>query len=58
MLSLFIAVACVVAYIVVSAQGHTLKSAPVDSGLCDSTVKSLSGYFHVDSGVNKNYFFW
>jgi len=58
MLSLFIVVACVVSYIVVSAQGHTLKSAPVDSGLCDSSVKSLSGYFHVDSGVNKNYFFW
>jgi cathepsin A (carboxypeptidase C) len=34
-----------------------LKDAPVE-GLCDSTVKSTSGYFHVDSGVDKNYFFW
>ena len=38
--------------------GHTLSDAPVTTGICDSTVKQHSGYFHVDSGVDKNYFFW
>ena len=36
---------------------HTLKSAPVE-GLCDATVKSESGYFSVESGIDKNYFYW
>jgi cathepsin A (carboxypeptidase C) len=36
---------------------HTLKDAPVE-GLCDTSVKSVSGYFNVESGVDKNYFFW
>lgn len=36
---------------------HTLKDAPV-TGLCDTTVKSFSGYFSVSEVVNKNYFFW
>lgn len=40
------------------AVGHTLSDAPVTTGICDSTVKQHSGYFHVDSGVDKNYFFW
>lgn len=35
----------------------SLKSEPVE-GLCDTTVKSQSGYYHVDSGIDKNYFYW
>lgn len=38
--------------------GYTLKDGVVEGGLCDSTVKSMSGYFHVDSGYDKNYFYW
>lgn len=35
-----------------------LKDAPV-TGLCDSTVKSMSGYYSVDKeSLDKNYFFW
>lgn len=41
----------------VSAVKHTLKDAPVE-GLCDTTVKSMSGYFSVSDKVDKNYFFW
>jgi len=37
---------------------RTLKDAPVESGLCDATVDSYSGYFNVKSGVDKNYFYW
>lgn len=34
-------------------------SEPVKSDLCDSTVKSMSGYYSVDvEKKNKNYFFW
>lgn len=36
----------------------TLRDAPVENGLCDSSVKSLSGYFNIDSEYEKNYFFW
>lgn len=36
----------------------TLKSEPVTGGLCDATVKSSSGYYHVETGVDKNYFYW
>lgn len=35
-----------------------LQDAPVEGGLCDANVKQLSGYFKLDTGVNKNYFFW
>ena len=35
----------------------SLKSEPVE-GLCDTTVKSQSGYYHVESGNDKNYFYW
>lgn len=28
------------------------------SDLCDGTVDSLSGYYEVDGGVDKNYFYW
>ncbi len=38
--------------------GHSLREQPVENGLCDATVKSYSGYFGVDSGVDKNYFYW
>lgn len=35
-----------------------LKDAPV-TGLCDSSVKSMSGYYSVDKeSLDKNYFFW
>jgi cathepsin A (carboxypeptidase C) len=34
-----------------------LRDEPVE-GLCDSSVKSYSGYFNVKSGHDKNYFFW
>lgn len=37
---------------------RTLTEAPVENGLCDNTVNSHSGYFKVDSGVDKNYFYW
>mmetsp|Transcript_57008 Transcript_57008/g.116668 ORF Transcript_57008/g.116668 Transcript_57008/m.116668 type:complete len:457 (-) Transcript_57008:10-1380(-) len=42
---------------VVLAKG-SLKSQAVEGGLCDATVKSQSGYYHVDTGVDKNYFYW
>lgn len=34
-----------------------LKDSPVE-GICDTSVKSLSGYFQVDEKLDKNYFFW
>ena len=34
-----------------------LKSEPVEA-LCDTTVKSESGYYSVSSGQDKNYFYW
>eukprot|EP01038_Epipyxis_sp_PR26KG_P014955 gene14955-20117_t len=37
--------------------GHKLQESAVE-GLCDTTVKSVSGYFSVDSGLDKNYFYW
>eukprot|EP01040_Poterioochromonas_malhamensis_P009740 gene9740-10581_t len=40
-----------------SATRLKLKDEPV-SNLCDSTVKSLSGYFSVSEEYSKNYFFW
>jgi cathepsin A (carboxypeptidase C) len=46
----------------VGSLGKTLyryKDAPVEGGLCDASVKSLSGYVNVEDGVHeKNYFFW
>ncbi|RYD81271.1 MAG: hypothetical protein EOP84_11270 [Verrucomicrobiaceae bacterium] len=36
---------------------HRLRDDPVE-GICDTTVKSLSGYFSVSEQVTKNYFFW
>lgn len=40
---------------------HVLKDEPVE-GLCDTSVKSISGYFSADSSekglLDKNYFFW
>jgi cathepsin A (carboxypeptidase C) len=47
LLSVFVAVASAL----------KLQDAPV-SGLCDSSVKSLSGYFSVSDTLDKNYFFW
>ena len=46
--------------LILSVNGYTTtyKDAPVNSDLCDSSVKSLSGYFKVESGNDKNYFFW
>lgn len=35
----------------------SLKSEAVE-GLCDTSVKSQSGYYHVESGIDKNYFYW
>jgi cathepsin A (carboxypeptidase C) len=49
---LFFIAGCVVAKVT-----HKLKDEPV-SNLCDSTVKSLSGYFSVSDKLEKNYFFW
>lgn len=43
---------------VIQAVSRSLREAPVESGLCDSSVKSYSGYFNVQSGVDKNYFYW
>jgi carboxypeptidase C (cathepsin A) len=38
--------------------GARLKDAPVN-GVCDTSVKSMSGYFSVDeTKYDKNYFFW
>jgi cathepsin A (carboxypeptidase C) len=34
-----------------------LEDGPV-TGLCDTSVKSLSGYFSVSETFNKNYFYW
>lgn len=35
-----------------------LKDAPV-TGVCDTSVKSMSGYYSVDQeSLDKNYFFW
>jgi len=38
-------------------QPGLLHDEPV-TGICDPTVKQLSGYFKLDTGRNKNYFFW
>ena len=35
----------------------TLKSEAVE-GICDTSVKSQSGYYSVSSGKDKNYFYW
>lgn len=40
-----------------SALKMKLQDGPV-SGLCDTTVKSLSGYFSVSETLSKNYFYW
>jgi cathepsin A (carboxypeptidase C) len=37
--------------------GLKLQDAPV-TGVCDTTVKSLSGYFSVSETQDKNYFYW
>lgn len=37
---------------------HKLRDEPVTTGLCDSSVKSLSGYFSVSEELTKNYFYW
>ena len=38
----------------------SLEAAPVKGGLCDASVKSLSGYYKVTTAgkSNQNYFFW
>jgi hypothetical protein len=36
----------------------TLKDSPTEGGICDSTVKSMSGYASLTTGVDKNYFYW
>jgi len=43
-----------------SAYAHygRLRDAPVENGLCDPTVKSLSGYFEISQTYEKNYFYW
>lgn len=43
--------------LVAVASGLKLKDGPV-TGLCDTTVKSLSGYFSVSDSLPKNYFYW
>ncbi len=49
------------AIFVAQCAGSLLTSEPVE-GICDTTVKSLSGYFSADSKdksiLDKNYFFW
>jgi len=58
MMNLVALLALVNAFIAVAAKPiHTLKDAPVEN-LCDTSVKSLSGYFSVSDTLNKNYFFW
>jgi cathepsin A (carboxypeptidase C) len=43
---------------VAAAAAAGLKDQPV-TGLCDTTVKSLSGYYSVDKEeLDQNYFFW
>jgi len=44
---------------VIAAAQHKLHDEPV-VGLCDTSVKSLSGYFQVSEqeNIEKNYFFW
>lgn len=54
---MFVLSALVVLCVAASASSHVLKDAPVEN-LCDNTVKSLSGYFNIESGEDKNYFFW
>ena len=41
-----------------SVSSYKLTSAPVESSLCDPSVKSESGYFNVQGGKDKNYFYW
>ena len=36
----------------------TLKDSPTVGGICDPTVKSMSGYAALTTGVDKNYFYW
>eukprot|EP01031_Cornospumella_fuschlensis_P045738 gene45738-55982_t len=52
--TVFVVAACA---FVAEAVKHRLKDEPVE-GICDTTVKSLSGYFSVSEQVTKNYFFW
>lgn len=54
---MFIRILALAAVCVFSTVAHVLKDAPVE-GLCDTSVKSLSGYFTVEEKLNKNYFFW
>jgi cathepsin A (carboxypeptidase C) len=41
-----------------STEGSLTEKTTTEDGLCDANVKQHSGYFHVKSGVDKNYFYW
>jgi len=42
-----------------STQGRRLgNEAPIDTGLCDSSVKQLAGFIELDDNSNRSYFFW
>lgn len=53
--SIFVLVASLYA---VKARGILKSAKPETGGICDATVKSTSGYYTLDTGVDKNYFYW